>query len=165
MAEVLARAVPAGEESVRRAPDRRTALTPAAGPEEPRIVWSWELPSEEGADAYSGPAIVGGPVVAADGTAYVVSDGEQGGLWAVGPDGALRWRVPFGQVDWRRGERRLALDAVPRSPEGFFVDIAGRTGLQRRTGNDSGSMLRYLCLLYTSPSPRDRTRSRMPSSA
>ena len=25
--------------------------------------------------------------------------------------------------------------------------------------------LTYLCLLYTSPSPRDRTRSRMPSSA
>ena len=24
---------------------------------------------------------------------------------------------------------------------------------------------RYTCLLYTSPSPRDRTRSRMPSSA
>ena len=25
--------------------------------------------------------------------------------------------------------------------------------------------LKYYCLLYTSPSPRDRTRSRMPSSA
>ena len=25
--------------------------------------------------------------------------------------------------------------------------------------------LQYFCLLYTSPSPRDRTRSRMPSSA
>ena len=25
--------------------------------------------------------------------------------------------------------------------------------------------LHYVCLLYTSPSPRDRTRSRMPSSA
>ena len=25
--------------------------------------------------------------------------------------------------------------------------------------------LLYICLLYTSPSPRDRTRSRMPSSA
>ena len=25
--------------------------------------------------------------------------------------------------------------------------------------------LSYICLLYTSPSPRDRTRSRMPSSA
>jgi hypothetical protein len=54
-----------------------------------------------------------------------------------------------GEIDWacsqlRAWSRRLALDAVPRSPEGFFVDIAGRTGLQRRTGNDSGSMLRYL---------------------
>ena len=28
-----------------------------------------------------------------------------------------------------------------------------------------GDMLSYHCLLYTSPSPRDRTRSRMPSSA
>ena len=26
-------------------------------------------------------------------------------------------------------------------------------------------ILGYICLLYTSPSPRDRTRSRMPSSA
>ena len=26
-------------------------------------------------------------------------------------------------------------------------------------------ILLYICLLYTSPSPRDRTRSRMPSSA
>ena len=25
--------------------------------------------------------------------------------------------------------------------------------------------MEYICLLYTSPSPRDRTRSRMPSSA
>ena len=30
-----------------------------------------------------------------------------------------------------------------------------------KTAFDSG----YFCLLYTSPSPRDRTRSRMPSSA
>ena len=28
-----------------------------------------------------------------------------------------------------------------------------------------GGMKYYYCLLYTSPSPRDRTRSRMPSSA
>ena len=31
------------------------------------------------------------------------------------------------------------------------------------TGYDAWSF--YYCLLYTSPSPRDRTRSRMPSSA
>ena len=30
---------------------------------------------------------------------------------------------------------------------------------------DYATTWHYLCLLYTSPSPRDRTRSRMPSSA
>ena len=30
---------------------------------------------------------------------------------------------------------------------------------------ESGSALVYGCLLYTSPSPRDRQKSRMPSSA
>ena len=29
----------------------------------------------------------------------------------------------------------------------------------------SAELISYICLLYTSPSPRDRTRSRMPSSA
>jgi len=53
------------------------------------------------------------------------------------------------ELDWagaqlRAWSRKLALDAVPRSPEGFFVDVAGKGGLVRRTGNDSGSMLRYL---------------------
>ena len=53
------------------------------------------------------------------------------------------------ELDWasaqlRAWSRKLELDAVPRSPEGFFVDVAGKRGLVRRTGNDSGSMLRYL---------------------
>jgi hypothetical protein len=53
------------------------------------------------------------------------------------------------QLDWacsqlRAWSRKLTLDAVPRSPEGFFVDLAGKTGMARRTGNDAGSMLRYL---------------------
>ena len=30
---------------------------------------------------------------------------------------------------------------------------------------DDGTCLIYICLLYTSPSPRDRSLSRMPSSA
>ena len=30
---------------------------------------------------------------------------------------------------------------------------------------DSYKKIKYICLLYTSPSPRDRTTSRMPSSA
>ena len=35
--------------------------------------------------------------------------------------------------------------------------------LPKASENDAARL--YLCLLYTSPSPRDRTRSRMPSSA
>jgi len=53
------------------------------------------------------------------------------------------------QLDWaasqlRAWSRKLVLDAVPRSPEGFFVDLAGRAGLVRRAGTDAGSMLRYV---------------------
>jgi hypothetical protein len=53
------------------------------------------------------------------------------------------------ELDWasaqlRAWSRKLTLDAVARSPEGFFVDLAGKGGLVRRTGNDAGSMLRYL---------------------
>jgi len=53
------------------------------------------------------------------------------------------------ELDWataqlRAWSRRLQVEAVPRSLEGFFVDVAGKAGLSRRTGNDSGAMLRYL---------------------
>ena len=39
--------------------------------------------------------------------------------------------------------------------------LAGLRGFDRQ----GGDCLIDICLLYTSPSPRDRTRSRMPSSA
>jgi hypothetical protein len=53
------------------------------------------------------------------------------------------------EVDWassqlRAWSRRLTLEQIPRSLEGFFVDLAGRTGLIRRNGNDRGSVLRYV---------------------
>ena len=38
-------------------------------------------------------------------------------------------------------------------------------GQLRQQHRDSEREILYTCLLYTSPSPRDRTRSRMPSSA
>jgi hypothetical protein len=52
-------------------------------------------------------------------------------------------------LDWaasqiRGWSRKLELVALPKTMEGFFVDIAGRAGLLRRTGQDSGAMLRYL---------------------
>ena len=39
----------------------------------------------------------------------------------------------------------------------------GRAFTQALLSHGAGKV--YACLLYTSPSPRDRTRSRMPSSA
>ena len=46
----------------------------------------------------------------------------------------------------------------------FFSNYNGPKA-QAFESNQSISALFYCCLLYTSPSPRDRTRSRMPSSA
>lgn len=53
------------------------------------------------------------------------------------------------ELDWayaqiRGWSRRLSLDAVARSMEGFLVDVGGKTGLVRPLGNDAGLMLRYL---------------------
>ena len=47
-------------------------------------------------------------------------------------------------------------------PRGWTQQQPGRGGSCERCARAS---LPYRCLLYTSPSPRDRTRSRMPSSA
>lgn len=47
-------------------------------------------------------------------------------------------------MQFRSWARRLELVAIPKSMEGFYVDITGREGLKRRTGQDSGAMLRYL---------------------
>src|SRR5271170_3783683 len=53
------------------------------------------------------------------------------------------------EVDWassqlRAWSRRLVLEQIPKSLEGFFIDLAGRSGLVRRDGNDRGSVLRYV---------------------
>ena len=52
-------------------------------------------------------------------------------------------------VHGRSAEQRLAIDVL-LDPEVGIVSLGGRAGT---------------CLLYTSPSPRDRQKSRMPSSA
>ena len=60
------------------------------------------------------------------------------------------WRDPFKVPDFSKPVSELMKE------NGFKVRLAIAKGLDRD---------RYICLLYTSPSPRDRTRSRMPSSA
>ena len=60
----------------------------------------------------------------------------------------------------RRLDELEVLAGVPllhRGAQGAALTAAGELLVSRGRG--------LLCLLYTSPSPRDRTRSRMPSSA
>ena len=52
-------------------------------------------------------------------------------------------------------------EAPPQGHQARFEERLAKSGLKRKRPG-----VKYLiCLLYTSPSPRDRTRSRMPSSA
>ena len=53
----------------------------------------------------------------------------------------------------------LEIDVAKSGKQKFFVAVAVTTHF------DETESLADDCLLYTSPSPRDRTRSRMPSSA
>ena len=60
-----------------------------------------------------------------------------------------------------------ALDFNPElqdvSRQRKLADLLMAQGMQQPQGQMISG--HYVCLLYTSPSPRDRTRSRMPSSA
>ena len=73
-----------------------------------------------------------------------------------------------------KGNIQSELDAVlldtiekyPQSIQPYLDMIDGqRMDLSKFRYKDFDELKLYCCLLYTSPSPRDRTRSRMPSSA
>ena len=66
-----------------------------------------------------------------------------------------------GISDSGRGQRELYYLGI--------IDILQKYNVRKHLETDLNILTRglkhYNCLLYTSPSPRDRTRSRMPSSA
>ena len=62
----------------------------------------------------------------------------------------------------RRAARRSSSDAAASADGLGSFDLAVYNGSYLETEPDGSDRF---CLLYTSPSPRDRTRSRMPSSA
>ena len=64
-------------------------------------------------------------------------------------------------VNWKASSRYVELD---RLKELLNIDKKKSKYVAVVVKNDE-STLEKICLLYTSPSPRDRTRSRMPSSA
>ena len=79
----------------------------------------------------------------------------------LGPDAAARLEALLESSD-----RRLDPDALRDSVAAIVLGARNaltRLEFERDVGLDH--FLDGICLLYTSPSPRDRTRSRMPSSA
>ena len=79
-----------------------------------------------------------------------------------------RRKEPEDVEDWLRDPfedmtRRLE-EELPEEYKDFVTEEETPEGKVRRYGPFIYGFS-YTCLLYTSPSPRDRTRSRMPSSA
>ena len=58
-----------------------------------------------------------------------------------------------------------ALKKTVKSCSDLGIKILTVYAFSTENWNRPQDEVNYLCLLYTSPSPRDRTRSRMPSSA
>ena len=71
----------------------------------------------------------------------------------------------------RRRDVAIRAAAMAMLEEGKVLSKRDFDNITKPTGIRSGNLMNLfgswsrLCLLYTSPSPRDRTRSRMPSSA
>ena len=59
---------------------------------------------------------------------------------------------------------RIEKEGFVLNLEGTWCEISNKYGVQEH-GDVAVNEEDIPCLLYTSPSPRDRTRSRMPSSA
>ena len=69
------------------------------------------------------------------------------------------------RVQWlREADALLRTKLFDRTAAGAF-DAVGADRPWEQPVQDDQTLLAPPCLLYTSPSPRDRTRSRMPSSA
>ena len=71
--------------------------------------------------------------------------------------------VGFGGAAWKR-KLPAGFTAIPTGTTVDLDAVHVVSSSEVYLGGDQSTLLRY-CLLYTSPSPRDRTRSRMPSSA
>ena len=70
--------------------------------------------------------------------------------------------LKFRSIGPFRGGRSAAVTGVADNPMLYYM---GATGGGIWKTEDAGATCTNICLLYTSPSPRDATLSRMPSSA
>ena len=112
----------------------------------------------------------------ADGRRLAVAYGRRYNWLAISPDhpdvagadcGIRLLDVETGRVVRRLEGHRAYAHSLQFSPDGRWLISRGHDGTVRIWSVGRGKEVIRLggCLLYTSPSPRDRTRSRMPSSA
>ena len=99
------------------------------------------------------------------------------GLGMVDPIWNLLPEAQIGHIGLYRDEETLEpIEYYSKLPPASQVDVCLVLDPMLATGGSAVAAcnlltrsgihrIKYLCLLYTSPSPRDRTRSRMPSSA
>ena len=59
----------------------------------------------------------------------------------------------------------LAIELGRRNVTTLLYDAKNGTAYNPQANATQARTMEYFCLLYTSPSPRDRQKSRMPSSA
>ena len=71
--------------------------------------------------------------------------------------------IPTTDIGKTGGKKRFGALAGKYVPEEIYKDLVSATRFYNTTSRGFGGT--YSCLLYTSPSPRDLSTSRMPSSA
>ena len=79
------------------------------------------------------------------------------------PDAALSAAVPDMDAPPPLGHTEMGMGAMDHQASGH--QSMGHQSMSHGAMDHDGMKMGDICLLYTSPSPRDRTRSRMPSSA
>ena len=124
------------------------------------------------------------PAIALDGTIILGVNTNLGPnpavLWALNPDGTLKWQSALADAPtaakglWVYTFSSPAIAADGSIYIGAETESAGTNGFVFAVNPDGSAKWEYVisgyrpvrsCLLYTSPSPRDRQKSRMPSSA
>ena len=110
------------------------------------------------------PMVLAGAQLSEDISSIVESDLERSGLFKVVPrNNMLSFPSDADDVyfrDWRLlGSEYLLVGAVTKGDD--LIELS----FSLLNVNAQNTVFKHSCLLYTSPSPRDRSLSRMPSSA